>query len=307
MKDNTTVTVIGGLTVDLVYRVDKWPQVNQAVQAKSYNFYPGGKGLNQATALARMGLDVQLLGSVGDDNFAEMIFETLRVEGIDNRNIIRQKKTMTDVIGIIVGEDGTPGFIGIRKATSKFTVVEIEKRKAIIGKSSFLLVNSEINSSAVVKALKIAKSLGVTTIFNPAPPVGLPKGSLKYVDYFIPNEWEARALLESRKDLTIVEMLKIYREMGAKNVIITQGKNGGGYTTSDSHDNYRAFKVKEVDQSGAGDAFVGALIWSLIKGQNLEMALNFGSAAGAIACLKEGARSSQPTSKQVKDFLRINK
>lgn len=298
------VTVIGGLTIDLTYRVDEWPQVNQAVQAQSYSLFPGGKGLNQATALSRMGFNVQLLGSVGNDRFAEMIFDVLHAEGIDNKFLLKKKDVATDIIGVLVNKKGSPGFIGVRNATHRFTASEVRKRRTAIEKSFALLINSEVDNNAIAEALKIAKQAHVVTLFNPAPPIGLPQLAMKYVDYFIPNEWEAKVLLKSKRHFSVSEMVKAYHMMGVQNVIITQGENGGTYSLGKKIVSYPAYPVREVDTTGAGDAFIGAFIYSLASNKTTSDAIRFGAAAGALACLKRGARASQPTKKQVIDFLR---
>lgn len=301
--DKSIVTIIGGLTIDLIYRVDDFPVEDQAVQAKSYALVPGGKGLNQATSCARMGFEVQLFGSVGDDNFADKVFDALRQEGIDNRHIIRQKNVLTDLVGVLVNKDGTPAFIGIRNATSKLTASDIEKNKSLITKSKVLLVNSEVSNDVIVRSLEIAKKAGVTTMFNPAPPIKLPPGVLKLVDFFIPNEWEARVLFGSKKRFSTRELAEAYRKRGAKTVIITQGENGGVIASKDGTESYPAFSVSEVDVTGAGDAFCAALVYSITQNWEFHKGIKFAAAAGALACLKEGARNSQPTHKQVFDFL----
>jgi ribokinase len=299
------VIVVGGLTMDLSYYVDSWPRVREAVQAKSYALVPGGKGLNQATAVARMGLKVNLISSIGDDSFSDQILTFLKTEKIDGVNILRQKSTPTDLIGIIVGLDGEPGFIGIKTANSKLLSKDIESKQSLIKSSAILMVNTEIPVETALTALKIAKANGLTTIFNPAPPDHIPDGILKFVDYFVPNEWEAKVLYPSGSRLSAGELAKRYHEMGAKVACVTLGENGCVVATDKGVKPYVAFSVDEVDATGAGDSFCGALAYSVTQEWDLEKSIRFASAAGALACTKPGARLSAPTLSEVNRFLNV--
>lgn len=300
---NSTVTVIGGLTMDLSYYVDSWPKVKEAVQATSYILAPGGKGLNQATAMARMGLKVNLISSIGNDSFSDKIFSALKEEKINNINVLRHKNVATDLVGIIIGPDGQPGFIGIRDASFKLTVNDIKQKGHLIKESSILMVNSEVSGEIALMALKIAKENNITTIFNPSPPDFLPEGILKYVDWFVLNEWEAKVLIRNPK-LSASELAKKYYEMGAKIACVTLGENGCVAAANKGIKSFETFSIDEVDATGAGDSFCGALAYSIVKGWDLNKSIRFASAAGAIACLKQSSRASIPTINQVKEFIK---
>lgn len=297
------VTVIGGLTMDLSYYVDTWPKAREAVQARSYSLVPGGKGLNQATAMVRMGLEVNLISSIGDDTFSDEILTLLKAEKINGSNVIKQKATPSDLIGIIVGSDGEPGFIGIKTANSKLLPKDIESKQSLIKSSVILMVNSEIPTETALTALKIAKANGLTTIFNPAPPDKLPDGILKLVDYFVPNEWEAKFLYPNGSRFSVSELAKRYYELGARVACITTGENGCVVASEEGTRPYIAFSVDEIDATGAGDSFCGALAYSITQGWDLEKSIRFASAAGALACTKQGARASIPTLSEVQKFI----
>lgn len=299
---NPQITLVGGLTIDLSYYVDEWPKVNQAVQAKKYNLEPGGKGLNQATAISRQGLKVNLISSIGSDNFANSIISALGQENISAKNVIKQANTKTDLIGIIVGPDSQPGFIGIKTANSKLNSSYIEENKQIITASSILTINSEVNEEVLATSLRIAKAANLITIFNPAPPEKFNTNLLSMVDYFIPNEYEAKYLIDG-PDEEIEKLGQKYLAMGAKNVCITLAQNGCLVLNQLGEKRYGIYKVKEVDSTGAGDAFTAGVIFGLIQEFDEEKLFHYASAAGALACTKLGARASMPTRDEIQKFM----
>ena len=300
------VTVIGGLTMDLTYKVKEWPHPKQAIQASAYYLSPGGKGFNQASAISRMGLGVNFITSVGDDKFADTAISELQTENIDNKCVIHQKNTLTDLVTIIIGQDANPSFIGIRNATSKLTVSDIKRFQHLIESSNVLLVNSEVSPTVALEALKIAKNANVTTIFNPAPPEKFPIEMLTFTDYFVPNEWEAKKLAGNKSHLSSSELAKYYHKFGTKVACVTMGENGCVVATNNSLKSYLAFPIKEVDATGAGDAFCGTLAYSVSQGWDIHKTIRYASAAGAIACTKIGSRNA-PTITELTRFINKNK
>lgn len=298
------IAVIGGLTMDLTYFVDKWPTVGKAVQARSYKLAPGGKGLNQATALIRSGADVQFIGSVGNDDFKEKILHEIENNNIDTKHIV-EYDVPTDLIGIIVDNLGMPGFIGIKQSTSKLSPENIESKINIIQKSQALLVNSEVSKESAFTALKLAKGKGITTVFNPAPPELLSKEFYPLIDYLVLNAWEAKVIL-GLDNLSTNQMAEELIKLGVKNVCITSGKEGCVMATSNGITRYLAFSVKEIDETGAGDSFLGYFVNSISTSDNINNSIRIASAAGALACTKAGGRTS-PTAIEVSKFLDENK
>ena len=299
-----TITVIGGLTMDLTYFVDKWPTIGKAVQAKSYKLAPGGKGLNQVTSLKRSGASVQFIGSVGNDTFSQEIFYEMEKDGLETKNIFKFEMP-TDLIGIIVDSLGMPGFIGIKQSTSKLSPQDIESKIDIIQKSNALLVNSEISKETAIAALKLAKEKGITTIFNPAPPELLPTEFYSFIDYLVLNSWEAKVIL-GLDNLSTNQMAKELIKLGVKNICITSGKEGCVMADSKGITKFLAFSVKEVDETGAGDSFLGYFANSISTGDNINTSIRIASAAGALACTKVGGQTS-PTAIEVSNFLDENK
>ncbi|KKU56086.1 hypothetical protein A3H89_04975 [Candidatus Amesbacteria bacterium RIFCSPLOWO2_02_FULL_48_11] len=299
------VIVLGGLTMDLTYFVKQWPKVNEAVQASSYELCPGGKGFNQATAVKRSGGIVNFIGSIGNDNFSKQIIGNLKKEGINADGIINYKDIRTDLIGIIVDPSGTPGFIGIRQSTYQLTPNIIETKISLIKNAKVLLVNSEVRLETVIQALTIAKTSGLITVYNPAPPEKLPENIYKLIDYFTPNIWEAR-MISGMNNASASELATHFKNKGTGTALITTGRDGCVVASDRGLKSYMAFPINEVDETGAGDTFCGYFAYHLSKKEPLEECIRIASAAGALACTKVGGRSA-PTASELKGFLAKNK
>lgn len=300
-----TVAVVGGLTVDLTYFVPEWPEVKKAPQAKSYRLSPGGKGLNIATALKRLGANVKFISAVGKDNLSEVVFRALVEERLSTEGIFVKEDAPTDLITIIINPQGKAGFIGTQAANQRLERENIEEVRGLIEASAALIVTLEIPSASACLALEIAKRKGILTIFNPSPSNDFPKKVLQGIDYFIPNRREA-GVLARKESLSSRKLCQKFLSFGPQNVIITEHEKGGVWGSKRRISRYPAFSVKTVDETGAGDAFCASLCMSLLRDNNLEEALMFASAAGALACTKVGARDAMPTGNEVESFLREN-
>jgi ribokinase len=154
-------------------------------------------------------------------------------------------------------------------------------------------------------ALRMAKDQGATTLLNPSPPTRLPSAVLSRVDFLIPNEWEAQSLtgLEIKRRKDIQKIAERLLTMGVKNVVITLGPKGLFFKNRTEEIWMEAFKVKVVDTTAAGDAFMGALACGLSENRSIRDALRWANGAGALATTKLGAQPSLPMRKDLDRFL----
>ncbi|MBI3980928.1 ribokinase [Candidatus Microgenomates bacterium] len=302
---NNKVSVVGGLTMDLSYYLNKWPKVGQAVQATDYKLEPGGKGLNLATGLSRLGLEVIIIASLGNDDFSRKIIKVLNEEKINSQNVFQFSDTRTDLIGIIVGPDGQPGFIGVTNASGKLSVENIQSKRDAVKSGSVLGVNQEVSSITAKASLKLAKEENVITVFNPAPPDNFDFSVLPFVDYLVLNDWEAKYILQKPND-SLENLAQEFFEKGAKNVCITLGENGSLFFNSQGVVKLGIYQIEEKDATGAGDSFSAGLIYGLVNNFEKGKLFNFASACGALACTKLGSRSSMPTLKEIEDFMKTS-
>ncbi|MCY3575589.1 MAG: ribokinase [Chloroflexi bacterium] len=299
------IVIIGALVYDLVFAVPDWVQPNRAVHASGLTISPGGKGLNQAAAASRLGADaVRLVGCVGDDIFGADMLAALRRAGVDTAFIDVHADARTSIAAIIV-RNNLPGFVGAPDASRRVSRAQIRAALADLRPGDVLLVGFEVPQSLVAYALGLGRAAGATTVVNPAPFFTRDKFAIKYlylVDWLIPNVTEAE-LLTGVEDLAVSDFADILREKGVGNVIITMGEHGSLLVAENDFYTQDAFPVEAVDTTGASDAFVGAFCASLAQAWTPSRALQFASAAAALACTKPGTMTALPDRSEVEALL----
>lgn len=280
------VVVVGSLNLDLVATTKRHPVPGETVAGLSYDEYPGGKGLNQAVAAARVGAHVALIGSVGDDEAGRTLREVADAEGIDTSRITTVSDVPTGRAVITVDENGENSIVVVAGANHLVEPDRIELPAARV-----LLVQLEIPIASVTAACRGAVSAGTITLLDPAPAAELPDELVSACWAIIPNEHEVEIAGGATSLLS----------RGAGCVIVTLGDEGVEAVSPDRATSFRhdVFPVDVVDTTGAGDAFRGALAARLAAGDGLDAAVHFASAAGALATTTHGAVPSLPRLDQV--------
>ena len=298
------IVVVGSLNVDLVVRSPRFPKPGETIRGDDLATIPGGKGANQAVAAARLGGQVAMLGCVGADAFGSMLIENLKQNHVDTRRVLRDGSAATGTAIIVVDANGENSIILSPGANGKIKKGDIEP--AVLQGARVLLLQFEIPMEAVVHAARLAKERRVKVIVNPAPAHDMPDELLKCADYLLPNETELALLTgKDTKDKASLEAAaQLLVKRGAKNVIVTLGPRGALITTRLSKKYVPTYKVKPVDTTGAGDAFIGGLAFALVRRQSLQDAVQYGCACGALATTKFGAQPSLPTADEVRKLMR---
>lgn len=294
------IIVIGSANADLVISSPKMPQIGETLTGSNFQVNAGGKGLNQAVAIAKLGGNVSFCGAIGNDSNSELLLKELKNNKVDFKGF--KAEEVPTGIAMITIVDGNNFIILDSGANATLTPQVIENYKAIIAESEYCVMQLEIPVETVLKVCEIAKSSDTKIILNPAPYKELPSSVFSELDYIIPNEHEAHDLTgiyPDNKESTTKAVLKL-KQMGAKNVIITLGERGCAYSIDDKVIFRPALKTDVVDTTSAGDTFIGALVSELSQNKTLEDAVSFAIKASAITVSREGASKSIPYADEIR-------
>ena len=290
------VTILGIFVADISFSGDKIPTSGETILGDNYNIGPGGKGCNQAIAIARLGGKVNFISKLGDDNYGNLAITNLKKDNVDISNVIVSKKHKTGVAGIHVDRNtGKNSITVVRGAPETLTVEEINTN--IITQSKIFLTQLEIPLDVTLHCLKKAKDSGLINILNPAPACKLSNNFFNLIDYFTPNENEAEFYtgIKINDERDARESAKKLLNMGIKNVIITLGEKGLFYSNGIDEIYIEANKVKAIDTTGAGDAFNGGFSFALLKGKKIKDCLELANKVAGLSTTKLGAGDSMPT------------
>ncbi|AQS59940.1 ribokinase [Desulforamulus ferrireducens] len=291
------VLVVGSINMDLVSYSERIPGVGETVLGKRFLTVPGGKGANQAVAAARLGAQVTMLGAAGTDSHGEQLLKHLQQTGIDISHI-KQVDTSTGVALINVDSKGNNQIVVVPGANFAITPADLEAREQVFANADVVVLQLEIPLDTIGKAIDLANKYQKPVILNPAPAQPLPEEWFAKVDYLIPNEHEALLLGGSPEDGYLALRSKV-----KQNLLVTKGEQGVFYATGETAEVIPAFKVKAVDTTAAGDAFIGGFSVALAEGKNLKAAIIFASAVAALSVGKEGAQTSLPARTEVEQFI----
>ena len=292
------ISVLGIFVADISFLANKIPSEGETILGENYNIGPGGKGCNQAIAIARLGGTVNFISKIGKDNYGQLAIETLKQNNIDTSTIIESSDHQTGVAGIMVdSKTGNNAINVITGAPSTLTIDEVNKNLDKIENSKIFLTQLEIPKDVTLYSLKIAKKNKVLTILNPAPASEISKEFFNYIDYFTPNETEAEFYtgIKIRNEKEAKEASTKLLNLGVKKVIITLGEKGLFYSDGKEDIYIKALDLKNVlDTTGAGDAFNGGLAFALSQNKPIEEALNLANKVAGLSTTKFGAGKSMP-------------
>ncbi len=294
MTDRPSVIVVGSVNVDLVVTVPALPSPGETIVGGTFTKTMGGKGANQAAAAARLGARVWLIGLTGDDDFGREARQDLEDRGVDVSSLGRSPAP-TGIASILVDRDGRNLIAVASGANHQLTGSQVAERlRALPPDGAVLLTNLEVPDEAIAAAAAAASERGWRLVLNPAPARPLPPDVLARCDVLTPNEAEAQALG------SVGSLLR----QGVGAVVVTHGADGARVHRPDGSVVHQpSVPIDVVDTTGAGDAFNGALAWSLASGHGLEEAVRRATAAGALACRALGARASLPDAEELERAL----
>ena len=298
---------MGSFVADLAFRTNKLPAWGETFMGNSFQLGPGGKGSNQAVAAARAGAKVSFISKLGNDPFGDLARSTYRQEGIDTRHLL-STTTPTGAASIIIDEHtGENSIIVVPGACFELTPQEVDQMKDLIAASAIFVTQLELALPTVEHGLKLARSLGVPTILNPAPACKLPESIFQYCDYVTPNETEAE-MLTGIKVSTLADAEQAadaFLARGVRNAVITLGAQGAFVKNASTRAHVPAFNAGTVvETTGAGDAFNGGFAVALAEGRDILQAARFGCAVAGISVTRPGTAPSMPLRAEVDALLK---
>ncbi|APC09281.1 ribokinase [Neomoorella thermoacetica] len=290
------ITVVGSYAVGMTMSTAKFPVSGETVIGHNFKVLHGGKGSNQAVAIARLGGDVSFVACLGDDYYGRNALELYTQEKVDASFVRLVKDSYTGVGFIIVNNDGQNIIVLDPGANNMLTSEDVERAEEIIASSAAVLMQLEISPGIVAYTAQLARQYGVQVVLNPAPYQPLPDEVLPRIDILIPNETEARLLagLPSDDDSPIEEVGMAILAKGVGKVIITLGAEGALLVTGEEIYHIPGKEVDVVDTTGAGDTFSAALTMAVAEGKDIKKAMDFAVRAAALAVTKYGVIPALP-------------
>jgi ribokinase len=303
------VVVIGGANTDYLVQGPSLPRPGETIDGETFQTAPGGKGANQALAAARLGARVAFVGRLGTEERADEIMDVLGREGIDTRYVHRDRKAPTGVALIMVDKHGEKMIMTAPGANHHLNENDVRRAATVIRSARIVLMQFEVPTRTVFTAARLARNAGAKVVLDPAPPRRTSRELLALVDLIRPNASEAEALT-GIKVTNRASARRAARELlaaGVRAAALQAGDEGNLLVWQDPNDAecwIPKLRVKTMDATGAGDAFIAALAVALAEERPWEVAGLFASAAAALATTKVGAQAGLPRRREVLALMR---
>lgn len=294
MAKRSLIAVVGSANVDLTTFNDVFPRPGETIFGKKFDLGFGGKGANQAVAAHLCGANVGMVAKVGSDLFGPATIKNFESQGIDATYVGIAEGVSSGVAPIFVDANGQNRIIVVKGANDLLSSADVDAARPLLRKADTIVMQFEIPLRTVYHAVRFAKANGIRCIVNPAPAQAVDFKELGGADYFIPNESEAEVI--TRMPVHSMDDAKNCAEFllrqGMQHVVITLGERGSLVAGPEGCEIIPAFKVKAVDTTGAGDAFIGSFAVFLGEGLPEKEALTRANLYAALSTTKVGTQKS---------------
>lgn len=291
------VLCFGSLNIDYTYRVSHFVRQGETLAAESLQVFSGGKGLNQAVALACAGAETWMAGAVGEDG--RFLLEELAAAGVrtDHVCVLQQERTGNAIIqNDRAGDNCILLYGGANRAVTEGQVDAVLQH---FGAGDWLLLQNEINQLPYI--MRQAHARGMKIAFNPSPmEARVLEYPLESVDLFLLNRVEAAQLAGTDGADGQALLAALRGRFSRAAVVLTLGADGAVYTDGAETVQQAAYPVQAVDTTAAGDTFTGFFLAARMRGEGAPRAMELASRAAAIAVTRRGAAPSIPTFAEVK-------
>ena len=298
------ILVVGSCNTDMVIKAAHLPRPGETILGGTFFMNPGGKGANQAVAIARLGGPVTFICKTGSDIFGHQSQQLFEEEGINTSYVFSDSGNPSGVALITVDEKAENCIVVASGANANLLPSDLEKAEEAIERADLVLMQLEVPMETVCFVADIAWQKGKKVILNPAPAHPLPVDLLRHLYLITPNETEAEMItgVKITDESSAGEAARALSGMGVQHVIITLGSKGALIYSNGKAEMVPALKVEAVDTTAAGDVFNGALTVALSEGRSLKEAARFACKASAISVTRVGAQSSAPYRNEVDIF-----
>jgi ribokinase len=300
------IVVVGSINLDLVSIAAHIPAAGETVLGHEFQMHPGGKGANQAVAVARLGYPVQMIGKIGSDALGDQLWSHLQHAGVGLEGVQRSQGA-SGVAMIVVADHGENCIVVTPGANAEVTPEYVGSHRDLIRKAGLVLTQLEIPLNTVQRISDLCSQYQVPLILDPAPAQALPPGLLKRIRWFTPNETEAAFYapndLANNDDEASRARARLLLAQGPEGILLKMGARGAYLATQDIEEQLDAIAVKAVDTTAAGDAFNGAFAVGLLLGRSPRESARFAAAAAALSVTRAGAQPSMPVLQEVEQLL----
>lgn len=285
--------VVGSINMDMTVTAERIPLKGETLKGGDLRYIPGGKGANQAVAMAKLGAQVEMFGCVGDDEAGKKLLDNMKSVGVSTSHIRVAHGIPTGLAVITVGDhDNT--IVVVAGANDQVDRAYVDSIKDELLTCDIVLLQHEIPQETVEYVIEICHEKGIKTVLNPGPARPVRQEIIDKVSFLTPNEHEAVILFGT--ELSTEELLKKYPEK----LVITQGSRGVSTCLKSGEVlQVPARKAKVVDTTGAGDTLNGAFTMEIAKGSGIREALQFANIAASLSTEKFGAQGGMPSYEEV--------
>ncbi|WP_027053571.1 ribokinase [Mesorhizobium erdmanii] len=293
------VHVVGNVCVDTTFRLDRFPQPGETLNASGHADGLGGKGANQAVAAGRSGADVRFLAAIGNDAAGAWIGEQLSRD-LDVGHLTTLPLP-SDRSTVMVDARGENLIVTSASCAAAFDPLADSDFLSSVEPGDIVVMQGNLDPAVTTACLRTARGAGAMTIFNPSPLAVGYAPDLSDVSVAIANLGEATLLTEAAEP---AEAARALIRQGAGAAIVTLGALGCLVADGEGHiESIAAPKVAVIDTSGAGDVFCGCLTGCLAAGIDLAGAARIAVRAAAISVGRTGTLQSCPDRREMKTLM----
>ncbi len=287
------IGVVGSINMDMTVKAERIPLKGETLKGDDLQYIPGGKGANQAVAMAKLGAHVEMFGCVGADDAGKKLVDNLEKMGVETGSVKTVPGVPTGLAIITVGENDNT-IIVVAGANACVDIAYVNEIKEKLLECEIVLLQHEIPQETIEYVIALCTEHGVKVVLNPGPARPVKPEVLEKVTYLTPNEHEAVILFGT--DSTFEELMKRYPEK----LVITQGSKGvSTCLKSGEIVTVPARTSKVVDTTGAGDTLNGAFTVAVTEGRKMKDALRFANIAAGLSTEKFGAQGGMPSYEEV--------